>query len=308
MKKLTMLLMFVLPMAMASHLAHAQEVTITLSPGWTWVSYPRADTLDVTTALQGIPPTDGDQIKSQDGFSMYMNGYWIGSLHQLIPGKGLMYQSMNPETVSFVFGAEPQEPNDDWVDLGLPSGLLWATRNVGANSPEDYGDYFAWAETSPKSNYDWNTYQYCCNSSGNSLTKYCGNSSSGCNGFTDDLTILQPGDDAATANYGGRTPTKEEWEELCNNCTNVLTTQNGVNGRLFTAPNGNSLFLPAAGYRYGSSLSNAGSRGYYWSSSLDTDYPNSAWVLYFYSSYCVTSSSGRDGGRSVRAVRSAFQN
>ena len=98
--------------------------------------------------------------------------------------------------------SSPNEPQGDWVDLGLPSGLLWATRNVGANSPEDYGNYFAWAETSPKSVYDWDTYIYTCGNWGD-LTKYCDNSNYGCNGFTDNLTILQPGDDAATANYGG---------------------------------------------------------------------------------------------------------
>ena len=118
MKRLSMLLMFVLPMAMASHHAQAQEVTITLNPGWTWVSYPRADTLDVTTALQSIPPTEGDVIKSQTFFATYMNGMWLGNLQQLIPGKGLMYKSMNTETVSFVFGAELSVP------IGAIDGLF----------------------------------------------------------------------------------------------------------------------------------------------------------------------------------------
>jgi hypothetical protein len=89
---------------------------------------------------------------------------------------------------------------------------------VGANAPEDYGDCFAWGETQPKDYYDWSTYQY-CNGSFNTLTKYCCNSNIGYNGFTDNLTILQPEDDAATANYGGRTPTKYEWNELVANTT-----------------------------------------------------------------------------------------
>ena len=199
----------------------------------------------------------------------------------------------------------------DWVDLGLPSGLLWATRNVGATSPEDYGDYFAWGETTTKSIYNWTTYIYCYSyESGDeieySLTKYCNNSSYGYNGFTDNLTILQPGDDAATANYGGRTPTKEEWQELINNTTAQWTTRNGVNGRLFTSSNGNSLFLPAAGYRFNSSLDNAGNYGFYWSSSLYTGYPGSAWDFFFFSgSQYLGDYRRRDGGRSVRAVRSA---
>ena len=298
-----MLLMFVLPMAMASHHAQAQEVTITLNPGWTWVSYPRADTLDVTTALQSIPPTEGDVIKSQTFFATYMNGMWLGNLQQLIPGKGLMYQSMNTETVSFVFGAENVEDDHEYVDLGLPSGLLWATCNVGANSPEEYGDYFAWGETSPKSVYNWDTYAYGYydNNGFLHLTKY--NTSYSYYGPVDNLTILQPGDDAATANYGGRMPTKEEWQELRDNCTSVWTTQSGVNGRRFTGPNGNSLFLPAAGYRYGSSLSGAGSCGFYWSSSLNTGYPDFARGFSISSGNYNVSNDYRCYGNSVRPVR-----
>ena len=191
----------------------------------------------------------------------------------------------------------------DWVDLGLPSGLLWATRNVGATSPEDYGDYFAWGETTPKSVYDWTTYIY-SNGARNQLTKYCSKSSYGYNGFTDNLTILQPSDDAATANYGGRTPTKKEWGELRNNTTAQWTTRNGVNGLLFTGTNGNSLFLPATGYRGDSSLYVDGSSGNYWSSSLSTDLPSSAWSFYFNSrANRISDISPRKIGQTVRAVR-----
>ena len=195
----------------------------------------------------------------------------------------------------------------DWVDLGLPSGLLWATRNVGASSPTDYGNYYAWGETSPKSVYDWSTYRY-CNGGYDALTKYCNRASYGYNGFTDNLTILQPGDDAATANYGGRTPTKEEWQELLNNTTVSWTTLNGVNGRLFTASNGSSVFLPAAGFRWDSSLYFAGSYGHYWSSSLYTGNPNDAWYFDFNSDGQLMSDYDRYHGLSVRAVRSARQN
>lgn len=196
-----------------------------------------------------------------------------------------------------------------YVDLGLPSGLLWATRNVGASSPEDYGDYFAWGETQPKDVYNWSNYQY-CNGSYDQLTKYCNNSSYGYNGFTDNLTTLQPSDDAATANWGSgaRMPTIQEWEELRDYCSSVWTTQNGVNGRRFTGPNGSTLFLPAAGYRWDDGLSYAGSTGTYWSSSLDTDHPNDAWSFYFYSGSTYMSSDYRYYGLSVRAVRSSGQN
>lgn len=196
-----------------------------------------------------------------------------------------------------------------YVDLGLPSGTLWATCNVGADSPEDYGDYFAWGETTAKSSYDWSSYKY-CKGSYDKLTKYCNKSSYGYNSFTDNLTTLQTSDDAATANWGSGwcMPTKAQWEELKNNTTVTWTTQNGVKGRRFTASNGKCLFLPAAGYRSGSSLDNAGDGGYYWSSSLYTDSPYNAWGLYFDSDNCYMGYSNRYYGRSVRAVRSASQN
>ncbi len=187
---------------------------------------------------------------------------------------------------------------NDYVDLGLPSGTLWATCNVGANSPEDYGDYFAWGETQPKDNYNWDTYQY---GDGATFTKYTG---------SDGLTTLLPEDDAATANWGSgwRMPTNEEWQELYNNTTMTWTQQNGVNVKLFTAVNGNSLFLPAAGYRYNSNLNDVGSWGFYWSSSLYTDYLGRAWYFYFSSSIYNYYGFFRYNGQSVRPVRSSGQN
>ena len=190
----------------------------------------------------------------------------------------------------------------DYVDLGLPSGTLWATCNVGVDSPEEYGDYFAWGETQPKSNYSWSTYKY--GTSYTTLTKYCSNSSYGLNGFTDTKTVLDPEDDAATANWGNnwRMPTFDEIDELYNNCTSVWTTQGGKNGRLFTGPNGNTLFLPAAGYYYGSGLFGAASGGLYWSSSLYTGTPSDACYLFFGSDYVGWDGIGRYYGRSVRPV------
>ena len=197
----------------------------------------------------------------------------------------------------------------EYVDLGLPSGLLWATCNVGANTPEEYGDYFAWGETQPKDDYYWSTYQYCMGDA-NTLTKYCDNPDYGYNGFTDSQTVLLPEDDAATANWGAewRMATQEEWQELFDNTTQEWTTQNGVNGRLFTAANGASLFLPIAGYRWGDELFGAGGSGYYWSSSLYTDSPRNAWYFSFHlGRYYVDDDYYRSDGRSVRAVRSAPQ-
>ena len=196
----------------------------------------------------------------------------------------------------------------EYIDLGLPSGLLWATCNVGANAPEEYGDYFAWGETQTKGHYGWSTYQY-CNGDYNQLTKYCSNPDYGYNGYTDTLTILLPEDDAATVNWGDewRMPTKEEFEELFNNTTVTWTQQNGVNGRLFTASNGNSLFLPATGYWWEGALYYHGNEGHYWSSLLYSESPNGAWVVDFTSSFYSmgNSNGGRGNGVTVRPVRAS---
>ena len=230
-------------------------------------------------------------------FDLYSDYYGMYSLYR---GYGQAVRAVRSASIG-----------DDhaYIDLGLPSGLLWATCNVGANAPEEYGDHFAWGETQPKDVYNWSTYQH-CNGDYNQLTKYCNNPYYGYNGYTDTLTILLPEDDAATTNWGNdwRMPTKEEWQELLDNTTNIWTTQNGVNGRLFTAPNGNSLFLPAAGIRWGGGLSRVGSYGYYWSSSLNSGYPDSAWDFYFYSGDYRMGYYYRGSGHSVRAVRSTRQN
>ena len=196
-----------------------------------------------------------------------------------------------------------KEDEGDWVDLGLPSGTIWATRNVGASSPEDYGDYFAWGETETKDNYNWSNYKW-SNNSFSRLTKYCTNSSYGYNGFVDNKTELDPSDDAACAhNPGGRMPSLEQIQELVNSCTWQWTSRNGVYGRLATGPNGNTMFLPAAGYRYAGSLGNAGSWGGFWSRTLYSSYPNFAYYLYFYSGSVYWGYYDRGYGFTVRAVR-----
>ena len=146
----------------------------------------------------------------------------------------------------------------DWVDLGLPSGLKWATCNVGASSPEKYGNYYAWGGTTTKSSYSESN----CNCSRTPIWQLKSS------GYIDSKGNLTSQNDAATANWGGdwRMPTKTEWNELNTKCTWVWTTQNGVKGYKVTGPNGNNIFLPATGYRYDLTLSSVGSDGNYWSS------------------------------------------
>ena len=201
-----------------------------------------------------------------------------------------------------------KEDEGDWVDLGLPSGTIWATRNVGASAPEDYGDYFAWGETAPKDYYYYSTYKWYRSDDYSpyyaGFTKYCTYSSYGYNGFTDGKTELDPSDDAACAHYpGGRMPSLEQIQELRDNCTWQWTQRNGVNGQLGTGPNGNTIFLPAAGYRWGESLYDAGSWGLYWSRALSPVSSNYACGLDFGSCYVGWSNNGRSNGFSVRAVR-----
>lgn len=182
----------------------------------------------------------------------------------------------------------------DWVDLGLPSGLKWATCNVGASSPEDYGDYFAWGETETKSEY----------TKSNSLTHGLTISGLHSQGYIDGSGNLTPSHDAATANWGGswRMPTADEIQELLDECTWTWTTQNGVNGYKVTGPNGNHIFLPAAGFRSGSSLYYAGEDGSYWSSTPYESDSSRAYYLYFLSDNQYVYCFDRGDGRSVRPV------
>ena len=197
------------------------------------------------------------------------------------------------------------ENSHDWVNLGLPSGTKWATCNVGADKPEEYGNYYAWGETATKE-YTWKTYKY--GSDYYQLTKYCTDAHYGKDGFTDGKNTLEADDDAASVNWGGawRMPTDAEWTELREQCDWTWTDNyNGtdVTGRIVTSKtNGNSIFLPAAGYRGYGRLYDAGSTGYYWSSSLCADGPGGARDVYFHSLSVSRYFSSRCYGLSVRAV------
>ena len=190
----------------------------------------------------------------------------------------------------------------EYVDLGLPSGTKWATMNIGATEPSDFGNRYAWGETSPKdlNSYSWGNYIHCAGTN-NDLTKYCFSSIWGYNGFTDELTTLEADDDAATVNWGEgwRMPTDEECQELYNNCSASWDTQNGVTGVILTSRiNGNSIFIPIdPEENYGT---------HYWSSSFgtDDDDPTMGKTLYLNASNQIVSSGGdqRDYPNAIRPV------
>ncbi len=168
--------------------------------------------------------------------------------------------------------ASGQLNGHEWVNLGLPSGTLWATCNVGATNPEDYGDFFAWGETTTKETYNWDNYRYCYNYNGVFyITKYCYSPNMGYpEHFTDSLGILEASDDAATANWGSgwRTPTLRDFEELASNCTKKYWTQNWIPGTLLTSrSNGNTIFLPYTE----SNIENC-YNDFYMSSTVSSDY------------------------------------
>lgn len=191
----------------------------------------------------------------------------------------------------------PDANHPHMIDLGLPSGTKWACCNVGASTPEGYGNYYALGETQPKSVYNWHTYQY----------GYYNNDGDYSHLVNIGSDIAGTQYDAATANWGSpwRMPSWTQIQELLNNCTSVWTTQNGVNGRKLTSPIGGTIFLPAAGYRWNDELDSLGSWGIYWSSTLDKSYPSGAYGLGFDSDDAGWNYTGyeRYVGQSVRPVR-----
>lgn len=196
----------------------------------------------------------------------------------------------------------------DYVDLGLPSGTLWATCNVGADSPQDTGLYFAWGETTGHGTdlsdgylFSWENYKWCEVIDNESFfTKYCSDSSRGKDGFTDNKVELDPEDDAAYVNWGSqwRTPSKEQLDELQGECTWTTTTIQGVSGYEVKGPNGNTLFLPITGWRIDDMLLDGGA---YWSRSTNPDDVGGAYYLGF-DEWGWYSYGGRIDGQCIRPV------
>lgn len=220
--------------------------------------------LDFSTYARGVSFTNSY-------LNTFFNGRYCG-------------QSIRPVHDTIVSQPEPK-----YVDLGL--SVKWATFNVGATSPEDYGDYFAWGETEPKEEYSWATYKWCDGTDAN-MTKY---------NATDGKTILEPEDDAVHVNWGGkwRMPTEEEFTELREHCTWIWVEKNGINGYEITGSNGNSIFVPAAGFYYENGF-NYGENGDYWSA--EAGLPNNGIHLNFYPDKQIKSSSYRYVGFTIRPV------
>lgn len=220
------------------------------------------------------------------------------------------------------------ENGHDYVDLGLTSGTKWATCNIGALNPYNFGEYYAWGEIMPQESnlYDISSYRY-ANGSDHKFTKYCDNSTYGNNGYTDTRTVLELTDDAAHMNWGGKwiVPTKEQCDELKDECywvwTNDYNNGSNVNGYIvykaksitdkgvcvekgetpldsYTLSDAH-IFLPAAGYRASSMLQSVGTFGFYMSSSFRTgSMAGEAWML----KYSLSETLNRQFGASVRPV------
>lgn len=213
-------------------------------------------------------------------------------------GSVIEYDASGVDYVYFTAQSSTGLNGHEAVDLGLPSGLKWATCNVGATKPEEAGGFYAWGEVAEKDAYEWKTYKWCEDGSYSKLTKYNENVS---------VYTLEPEDDAAHVLWGGswRMPTREEFEELLTKCTRKFTTQNEVRGLLVTGPNGNSIFLPSAGYNPGTQVQWTNNRGYWWT--CNGNYGNKTMGYAFYSQYdqgrtYVNGQISRDDGLNIRAV------
>ena len=283
------------------------KVEILAGCGWYEVTCDNPEIVEARKATMG-----GGGGGRDDDYQSYSGTYVV--LNALLPGQTTVrvkdMSSYDVATIDVTVLPDPYMP--EVVDLGL--SVKWASFNLGATRPEEFGDYYAWGESRPKDVYSWETYDLCFGSD-NTLIRYNADPSYGFEGYYDNKTVLQPGDDAAHCNLGGkwRMPTWEELNELRWSCTWEWVSVNGVAGSKATGPNGNSIFLPAAGCVYGTEFAFVGSWGEYWSSTLVTtpvydleDNPeHSSWFaheLSVYNPYQDEGLSMRFVGRSIRPV------
>ena len=212
--------------------------------------------------------------------------------------------SLSPETAVPVSETSGTIKGHEWVDLGL--SVKWATCNVGASSPSEYGNYYAWGEAYTKNDYNWSSYRY-CTGDGDYFSKYVPSDKPDFwygSDEPDDRTRLVLSDDVAQTNWGGtwRIPTDSEWTELRTECTWTWAIMGGRKGYIVIGKNGNSIFLPAAGFRNYLNLDGIGDSGYYWTSSLNEDDPEDAWRVRFSLDFVSRYSTFRYYGFSVRPV------
>ncbi len=272
----------------------AGKATVTMSQEGTPIAVMANDVTDEITLICDPPVALGPtEEKSKDFWFVvppvtFGKGFTItiilanGEIFTKSTSKSIVIErsSLSKMSLIEVTGCTPAAPIPEAVDLGL--SVKWASFNLGASCPEEYGDYYAWGETTPKDRYDWSTYRW-CNGSETTLTKY---NTKSYNGVVDNKIALDPEDDAAVILLGGgwRTPTQEELQELLSNCSIVSATVNGVAGWHFISQkegySDKSIFLPAVGYRSGTGLYWTKTGGRWWTSSLNAENPGRAWFLF----------------------------
>ena len=288
--------------------------------GCTWETIQAADG---TNRFVGTSKTNGNKITipstgaMQNDEVLYKGGgafYWSSSVISdscmYVAGMSFSETSINFKAGKRTIGhcVRPVIPGNRnallYVDLGLPSGIKWATTNLGALKPEGKGLFYAWGEVLPKSYYEFTTYRYCSETNEDTtvktLSKYV---TDGMFGLVDNLTQLEPSDDVATQLLGSgwRIPTLDEIKELLNTCEYTVETVGEQQGTRFTGPNGNSIFIPWVGTKFKGELEYP-ERGYYWGSTLGSD--NKFGEGLFLSQRMTILGNGftRCSGRCIRAV------
>ena len=275
------------------------SIEIKVGSGWYDITSDNTEIVTATRVYNDVSWVDGNGVAHR-GIFVKIEGLKVGNAKVTVKDNSsgetavIQVRVKGDDTVSYLTCPDDHHPH--MIDLGLPSGTLWSCCNVDTDfpenqKPENLGSYYAWGETETKSTYNWSTYTH------------CDGSSSSCHDLGSDIAGTQY--DVAHVKWGGSwvMPSREQQDELRDNCTYDWMTVNGVNGGRFTSKiNGGSIFLPAAGLRINSGLLDAGSSGYYWSSTQYPSYAGSAYLLYFDSGGAGTYYYGRGSGRSVRPV------
>ena len=237
--------------------------------------------------------------KADEGYT-FIGWYKKDSTLPVSPQPSYIFKASEDIELIAKFNKQKFVDGYEYIDLELPSGTLWATCNVEAANPEEYGGYYAWGETEEKSEYSWETYKW-CNGSNNTITKYC---TDNIYGTVDSKTLLDPNDDVARTMWGGnwRVPTANELQELFDNCIWSYGKLNGTDGYWVTSRNnGKSIFLPTAGCRQGIDIRYSGVLGFYWSAT-SCNGSSSAYNIRFYNIHTGIDEYERTNGFTIRPV------